>query len=326
MLSVIKKGIIQSNKDYYLSFPDIVKSKQNHNYYLVYRSGNAHHPVSSSLCLFVSNDQCKTWNKMDSVGASLFSIGFVWNCPRFSFKENKKLVIFCDTKNHTEERKATFKIVSLDVDEHEQQAQLKNMSLTEINGMVPDRLVNFQNKVLFCVHKRDKHINNLIEIVYWSRDNGKTFHDCNLMAKEKDKDFCEASIVNYNDKCLYAYLRENTKQIRPMYLSKSLDGINWDKPKELSFYGHRPTVNVISKYEIMGTYRDTSQIAVCWFIHNLKTNKISTGIIDTERKENIFNFGYSSFVQLDIDLFYCVYYIKNTQQKPLIKYALLKRN
>ena len=65
MFKVEKYEIIEQDPERYLSFPDTIQSVKDPNrLFIVYRSGNSHHPTVSKLVLIVSNDLGETWSTM----------------------------------------------------------------------------------------------------------------------------------------------------------------------------------------------------------------------------------------------------------------------
>ena len=230
MLKLKKTITIDKDNELYLSFPDIVKSpKKPDTFFMVYRSGNGHHPTSSSLILKKSIDNGRSWDTIQEVELNLEKHGRVWNCPRLSYIGNV-LYIVCDTKSGTYERAAQFKTVFLvSIDEGETIKILE----TPIPGMVPDKIIPYQSKY-FCANHKIKNVNNeLIQLVSWSED-GVVWYNTNIMANSNTQQFCEASVVNMNEQYLIAYLRDNSGHKKNIYTVRSIDGIKWTKPVKLN--------------------------------------------------------------------------------------------
>ena len=323
MINILEQGIIIAN-DKYLAFPDIIKSQNQDSLFLVYRSSNVHHPISSALHFLRSDDKGKTWEQKFEIQASLMKEGFVWNCPRLTYKPNGCLTLICDTKNHTQESKADFKIVFIDI--NEEKNTYSPPYLSGIIGMVPDRFVSFKGKLVCAVHTKNTVHKNLIQLAYWSRDEGKTFLDCNIVARVKNYDFCEASLVNYKNNILLAYLRENSSPNNNIYLSWSQDLINWNEPEKLKIQGHRVTAKYIKDTIVFGTFRNTKDMAVSAFKHTPFSQHIETINVIKEKPENLYNFGYTGFCEIKTSVFYIVYYIKQESQQPFIGYSIVNIN
>jgi len=271
MFKVKNSVIVAKDNESYLSFPDIIQSKDNPNqFFLIYRSGNAHHPTWSYLHLMVSKNRGRTWKEIKSFPLSLERDGKVWNCPRFSYLDNNTLPsIVCDTKDGVIERKAKFETFII---KPKYKYKFFHKYLTNIPGMLPDRVIKFKDK-LFCANHKIKSIkNDLVQLVTWSRDNGATWFDTNIIAHDLEHQYCEASIVNMGE-FLVAYLRDNSKHKRPIYYVSSRDGISWSNPVELPLFGQRVTANREGK-NVIGAYRQTDSCQVSIFNHDLDSGEI----------------------------------------------------
>ncbi len=325
MFKVIDKGNLFEDNQKYLSFPDIIKSSTEYNVaFLVYRSANSHHPYQSCLHFCRSNNLGGTWKEQFTLKASLLKDGYVWNCPRLSYIPDGGLVILCDTKNHVQEHRSLFQVVIININPKGSKAIRKK--LLGFQGMVPDSFVLYRGNLLCANHTKDTNEGRLAQKVNWSRDNGRTFIDCNLIARDPEKDFCEASIINYKNKTLLAYMRENSKSVNPIYVSYSTDVVNWTSPEPISITGHRVTAQCYNN-DIIGTFRNTKDMSVSIFRHNMNNLKdIETCNIDSETPENIYNFGYTGFINISRTAYYIVYYIKRDRIQPFIAYAVVESN
>ncbi len=311
---------IDQDSDYYLSFPDIIKSPEEENtFFLAYRSGNGHHPTVSSLILKKSTDSGRSWKTIQEVELTLEEHGKVWNCPRLSYI-NEMLYIICDTKSGTYERTAQFKTFFLtSVDDGETVEILS----TPIPGMVPDKIIPFKGKYFCANHKVKNRKNELIQLVSWSRE-GIFWYDTNTMAHNMNHQFCEASIVNMDNQYLIAYLRDNSGHKRYVYTVRSTDGIEWTKPEKLKIFGQRVTALKADKDRVVGAFRNTDNIKVSLFDHNLKTNRIKFINIDEEIKQNQYNYGYTGLADNGNE-YLLPYYIKKDKDNPYINLAFVRK-
>jgi hypothetical protein len=320
MLKLKKTITIDKDSECYLSFPDIVKSpKEENTFFLAYRSGNGHHPTFSSLILQKSTDNGRTWEKIQQIDLDLERHGRVWNCPRLSYIGNV-LYIVCDTKSGTYERIAQFKTVFLtSIDDG---ATIKVLE-TPIPGMVPDKIIPFKGKYLCANHKIKNDKNELIQLVSWSKD-GVYWYDTNIMAHHPERQYCEASIVNMNDEYLIAYLRDNSGHKRNVYTVRSVNGIDWTEPEKLKIFGQRITALKYSDDRVVGAFRNTDNIKVSLFNHNVETNRIKFINIDEETRKNQYNYGYTGLTD-NGDEYLLPYYIKKTAMNPYIKLAFVRK-
>ncbi len=318
MLKLKKTITVDKDSEHYLSFPDIIRSIKNPNtFFMVYRYGNGHHPTFSSLILKKSEDKGRSWKTIQEAELNIEDDGYVWNCPRLSYLKDS-LYIVCDAKSGTYERRACFKTFFL---------ILKPDGLeileTPIPGMVPDKIIPFQGQY-FCANHKIKDTNNkLIQLMSWSRD-GKLWYDTNIMAHSYKHQFCEGSVVNMNDKYLITYLRDNSGHKRNIYTVKSTNGKDWSDPKALPIYGQRVTALKYSDNRIVGAFRNTDNINVSLFDHDLETNKIKVLDIDREYKYNQYNYGYTGLADADGE-YLMAYYVKKTADNPYIKLAFIRK-
>ena len=320
MLKLKEIITIDKDSDLYLSFPDIVKSPKNPNtFFMVYRSGNGHHPTISSLVLKKSTDNGRSWENVKEIELTLEKEGRVWNCPRLSYL-NDLLYIICDTKSGTYERIAQFKTFFLTSGNEGEDIQVEE---APIPGMVPDKIIPFQGKYICANHKIKNDRNELIQLVSWSKD-GDLWYDTNIMAHSYKKQFCEASVVNMNDDYLIAYLRDNSGHKRNIYTTRSTNGIFWSIPKKLNIFGQRVTALRYDDERVVGAFRNTDNIKVSLFNHNVRTNRIRFINIDEERKLNQYNYGYTG-LEDNGNEYLLPYYIKKHADNPYIKLAFISK-
>jgi hypothetical protein len=320
MLKLKKTITIDKNSDLYLCFPDIIKSLTNPNtFFMVYRSGNGHHPTFSSLVLKKSVDSGRSWETVREIRLTLEQHGKVWNCPRLSYC-NEKLYIICDTKNGTYERSAQFQTVFLILENEGENIGILD---TPIPGMVPDKIIPFQGKYYCANHKIKNERNELIQLVSWSK-NGDLWYNTNIMAHSYKRQFCEASVVNMNDKYLIAYLRDNSGHKRNVYTVRSTNGIEWTEPVKLNIFGQRVTALKHTDERVVGAFRNTDNIKVSLFDHNVKTNRIQFINIDEEKQFNQYHYGYTG-LEDNGDEYLLPYYIKKYADNPYINLAFISK-
>jgi len=329
MFKVEKSIVVAQDPKKYISFPDIVKSpKKDGRFFLAYREGNSHHPTWSKIILMKSEDYGETWTEQQEFSLTIKKDQYVWNCPRLSYVNNV-LYITCDQKSGVFEGSAHFKTVHIT---STTEGDFFRYQTTAIPGMVPDKIIEFKEK-LFCANHKIKNDSNsynstgLVQLISWSRDRGKTWYDTNIMAdSDKDK-YCEASVVNMGD-YLIAYLRENSGHKRHIYTTTSGDGIYWSKPAKLSIFGQRVTA-IKDGNIVIGTYRNSrlkgDRCHVSIFEHNVENNKINVNHIDWEYPGNQYHFGYTGIAKVSDDKYLVAYYIRQNADYPFIKLAFVDK-
>jgi len=325
MFKIIDHNIVKQKKGKYLSFPDIIQSKQNKNrFFMAYRSGEGHHPLNSFIRFLVSEDKCETWKEVYNFYLSLEKDGKVWNCPRLSYFPDGSLNIICDTKSSLIEKKAIFSVLILKTYNEGGSFSITNSGM---RGMVPDKAIPFKNK-LFCANHIHDHKHNLLtQLVNISRDKGKTWHDCSILARDKGHLFCEASLINYKDNFLLAYIRDNRLGHHLIRKYISFNGFNWESHGVLPVYGHRPTA-ILDGNRVFVAYRDTKNITLAVTTAILtrkgKETNIETISIDQELKDNKYHYGYTGMAKISKNLYYVAYYITQEESLPFIKGCFLE--
>ena len=327
---------IHKSRKLYLAFPDILQSKEDPNrIFLVYRSGEQHHPTVSLLHFWISEDKGKTWTQRHEIPMNMKKDGRVWNCPRLSYFPDGSLNIICDSKDSTNERKAIFnthRVIS-----HDDGMFFSSPKNIGIDGMLPDHVVNFKGNMYIANHLNDTTNQTLVQFTNCSRDKGKTWYDRNIMGRESrnfvrnatPKFYCEASILNYRQRYMLSFVRDNARGPQPIYCFRTIDGLNWQSCGHMPIYGHRPTVLFDQNEEnrVFMSYRDTQNmsVAVSSFIiddYGSRSN-IETIQIEKEKKCNLFNFGYTGLVEYEKNKFMLTYYITKGSLNPYIKTAKL---
>jgi hypothetical protein len=193
---------------------------------------------------------------------------------------------------------------------------------TPIPGMVPDKIIKFQDKYFCANHKIKNEQNELIQLVSWSKD-GKVWYDTNVMAHSYHMQFCEASVVNMGD-YLIAYLRDNSGHKRNVYTVNSTDGIEWTKPVKLNIFGQRVTALKYNDDRVVGAFRNTDNVKVSLFNHDVRKNRIKFINIDEEERHNQYNYGYTGLEDNGGE-YLLPYYIKKKANNPYIKLAFVKK-
>ena len=325
MFKLLDINTVVKKKNEYCSFPDIIQSKKNSNkLFLVYREGTSHHPYKSSLVLMVSNNLGKDWKESKRFSLNLKKDGKVWNCPRLSYIDyDDSLNIICDTKDGTIERIARFETFILKSFNDGMNFELNT---TPIIGMVPDKIIKFKNKLFLGNHKIKSPKNDLIQLVNYSEDGGNLWYNCSIVANKKDRQYCEGSFVNIDNEYIISYLRDNSWHYKPIYYTKSENGINWSEPEPLGdIIGQRVT-SIKDDDIIIGAYRNTRDIKVSLFYYPIgEEEKVEKIDIDKEIRENLYHFGYTGIVKISKNIFAVAYYMQNEEKNPFIKIAFVER-
>lgn len=310
--------IITNNPNKYISFPDLIYFKDQ--YICVFREADAHHPKESWLTILKSNDG-KIWKRRNFAAASLEHQGFVFNCPRLSVVDGVVWLV-CDTKTSQQERNSEWDIIGW----HSDDGKSWNVVMDfKIEGMVPDRIIKHKNKYLMGYHIIEN--NSLVQMVATSND-CKHWRDRSTIATSNKNQYCEGSIVDIAGS-LICFLRDNKNPLAQARYSISHDGHTWTEPIKLGLPAQRIVAGVKKKEpyknHIIATYRDTLNKTVSLFIMDLAAEKLITIEVDKEHRENnLYDFGYTGWVENNDGSISIVYYIQKDNKKPVICYTELK--
>lgn len=318
---------ISKKRNSYNSFPDIIKDiNKESTYYIVYREADSHHPLWSYLVLLESKNNGKTWHPVLRIKKTMFSDGKVFNCPRLYYDLDGSLNIICDFKNSRREFVADFDISIFKLSENKKTYQIIN---TGMDGMLPDKVIYFWDKLVCANHRHvEKGKGNLIQFINWVNTEN---YDKNLwfnrviLAYNENTYFCEASIVSLDNRCLVAYLRDNTDHRRNLWRCFSSDGIKWSDPQKiLNLFGQRPTAIQYNSNTIIGSFRNTDTCSLSVFVDHLDTEETEIFDIEKEHPYNQYHFGYSGIAPINDSQFLVVYYYRGDTDLPYIKLSRIK--
>ena len=79
-----------------------------------------------------------------------------------------------------------------------------------------------------------------------------------------------------------------------------------------------------SDNEIVGAFRNTHNVNVSLFIHDLEKNQMKVINIDNETRLNQYNYGYTGLADNDKE-YLLAYYIKKDADMPYINLAFIKK-
>lgn len=341
------KSPIARNDSVWQGHPDVVCDK-NDQIYIVWRESDKHLTTGGTK-LKIKYGKLNSQNEF--CGSEEFIISETvnrLNCPRISIVDDDIWVV-CDevesgdfvsqendpSKTHT----IIWKINA------SQYFNIEKTIHTNINGIVPDRLIKFNNKYFISTHTKinsiheqnfndfQSHFDNLkngrLVQNIWVCDNNFENNWKNYpVADVEGLHLCEGSIFHHDNK-LHCFMRENSGLGKPAYYSHSIDGINWSQPVEARLFGcHRPTCGVLKSGRILVTYREQSSrmLKDFWsrnlFAALLDHKKLLTCAnilsLDHDRSEKP-DGGYSGWTQLSDGRIFVVNYITDDAPKPYIR-------
>ncbi len=327
-ISVSEPQVIGYDEEVYSSFPDLIKLP-NGELWCIYREGDVHHPTISKIILLKSKDDGIHWERSVFKRASLEDDGYVFNCPRLNYINNKVCIV-ADTKSSQSEGKAEFKIGAWW--SNNLGRNWSDFQDMHIKGIVPDKIISMGKKLLMGYHFGEninlivtgsgtKH--RLVQMMAISHDNGETWRDRTTIAASDQHSFCEGSIVHLDKEKMICYVRDNKSAVLRSHFTLTVDqGRTWSKPIKMNMQAHRIVAAVKQKEPfagaVIGTYRDTVHRSIGLFIHNTKNGRMQSCSIDNEEYDSLFDFGYTGWVELDDGSLLVAYYIRRKNPNPEI--------
>ncbi len=257
----IEKITIANDPAIYECFPD-VGITQTGRLVVVYRESDSHAASAfSHLVWRTSDDGSRTWSDKRYLARSEKSDGVLqkWNCPRISRLKDGRMVICCDHypvppgERYGDQPPVVYLWFSDDNAE-----SFSGPVPTPVEGIVPDRLVELRDGTwLLAAHRGFPPTWRLVQRVWRSTDQGRTWEGPFTVGDKEGLNLCEASIIQLDDGTLVAYMRENSGRGWPAFKSISRDaGRTWDGPYETLMGGaHRPTAGILPSGNVLVTYR-----------------------------------------------------------------------
>ncbi len=203
---------------------------------------------------------------------------------------------------------------------------------TPAHGIVPDKLIELASgRWLVSCHYRDTSIDKLVQRLWYSDDQGKSWSDPVIVGSRDDLNLCEVSIVEVGE-TLVAFHRENSMQGLDCFKTISHDrGESWSAPIQFPLPGcHRPVAGFLrdglgfityrfipgpkGAQNFMGAFTDRDS-AVCDTRADAWTRIVP---IDFDRSLRN-DLGYSGWVELGERELYVVAYIVDDAPKAQIR-------
>jgi hypothetical protein len=327
-VSVSEPQDIAYDPEIYSSFPDILRLPDGQ-LWCIYREGDTHHPKESRIIIMSSQDNGAHWDKSIFQQANLEDDGFVFNCPRLNFVNNK-IAIVTDIKTAQNEGQAKFSIHAWWSNNYG--VNWSDRQDMKIEGMVPDKIIPMADRLLMGYHfgEKTKMIvtgagfnNRLVQMMAESSDGGETWRDRTTIAASDKHSFCEGSIVNVGSNRLLCYVRDNRSAILKSQIVSSVDGGRvWSRPVKMNLQAHRIVASVKHrepyKGAVIATFRDTVHKSIGLLIHNITSGNMQKITLDKETYDALFDFGYTGWVELEDGTLIVVYYIRRDNPNPRI--------
>lgn len=238
--------VIDRRHGEYIAFPDVIRA-DNDRLIVVYNEADKHvQPSRRTLLLTTSDDNGQTWNtftRMDSRKS---------HCPRLTRLASGELVL---------SDSSAFFFGSTD-----NGRTWEPRPVTGWKHDMVDKIIDLGNDTFLTTghtHRGDPHPaigqRPSEQMVYRSKDRGKTWADLSLLTDHRNLVLCEASMLHLPDGRIAALMRENSFVYEPMYLRLSEDnGASWSTPLPTPLIGHRPTMGLTPDGRLLVTYRNVA--------------------------------------------------------------------
>lgn len=251
----IEKFLVSRHEQLYQAWPDIALTASGK---LVVTFAQCKHHGDRSFARFVtceSTDRGRSWTE-PRVLVDDSDHGW-WNCPRVSVLSDGRLVIAGDhvvDREHNTPDKLTNWLWFSDDDG----VTWSGPVATPVLGIVPDKLVELSSgRWLLGAHRIHHDFGYLVQSVWWSDDQGASWHGPAIVGRRLGLNLCEVSILEQPNGELVAFMRENSGLGLDAYKSFSDDGgETWDGPYPTVMAGcHRPVSGWLQSGRCLVTYR-----------------------------------------------------------------------
>lgn len=240
-----RHSVIDDRPGHYLSFPDVT-ALPGGGLLCMYREADKHVPSRRKLLVRESADGGRSWSKARAVAEGR------GHCPRLAWAEPGLLTASDDGG-------------ALYLSDDAGKTWSYRLGRGVRHG-VTDRILPLDGGDWLTTAHR--HLESepdpatgqspTEQVLFLSRDHGRSWDRQTLLAGPGRLVLCEASITRLPDGRLLALMRENSHVCEPMYRSESVDGgKTWTAPSPTQLIGHRPTVGVTRAGKLLVTYRNT---------------------------------------------------------------------
>lgn len=175
-----------------------------------------------------------------------------WDCPRLCSMKDGSIYVLCswyENHNHSASHIYMWKC-------DENLSIIKPMRKTTITGIVPDKILELEDKWIVTTHERN--INNKLEtFLYFGYDFGQTWTEKKVLATDDSYNLCETSIISLGNQTLVALMRENSgKGLDALKVISYDNGETWSDIYRMPIPAcHRPIITKLHSNNFLITYR-----------------------------------------------------------------------
>ncbi len=323
---MIQKFNVSRDDSIYEAWPDVVLTDGGKLICVFSECEHHKNREAARVMLTESIDRGRTWSKKKPL-TEKGSAKEYFNCARISKLNDGSLAIICD-KVYGGENKAAENFLWLGDPEGENWSDPIRLPFC---GIVPDKYRQLKSgRLIVAAHFKNPETLKLEQYLWYSDDGGKNWSDRVTVAADPRFNFCEVSILEYEDNKLVAFLRENSFKGYDMMKTLSADGgESWSPVYNTSIDGgHRPVSGLLSDGTVMVTYRYIPCGTQNMFAAFLRKDQLEcTGRqeqrvrvmpLDYDRNPSP-DIGYTGWVQFEDGEIYVVNYIKDDADRAFIR-------
>lgn len=334
---MITKFSVCRDDSIYLAWPDVALTPSGR-LVCIFSECNHHHDRSyTRIMLSDSTDRGRTWSEKRPLTEGTKDYPF-YNCARLTQLRDGRLVAIVDKLFCAERSAKPEDCTNLLYFSEDDGQTWSDPFETAALGIVPDKVLELEcGRWIVAAHYSDQDFGNLIQRLWYTDDQGKTWSDPVIVGRQEGLNLCEVSILPVEGQTLVAFMRENSGLGLDCYKTISHDnGESWSEPVRFPLPGcHRPVAGWLQSGHILITHRfiqgggNTGFMPAQNFFAGL-TNKDSAlalkrkgaGVrilpVDYDRSLRS-DLGYSGWVQFDDGEIYIVNYIVDDAPKGQIR-------
>ena len=250
----IQKFVVSKDVSIYEAWPDVVQTDSG-KLICVFSECNHHTDRENARIMITESfDRGRTWSEKKPLTEKGKKDNY-FNCARISKLRDGRLAIICDKLSGFDVENTALTYVWYGDKEGENWSE---PVIFPFNGIVPDKLLQLKNgRLIISNHSRNENSDKLEQHLWYSDDEGKTWSDRVTVAADDRYNLCEASIIEYENNTLIAFLRENSFMGYAIMKAISYDnGETWQGVYETPMVsGHRATAGFLNDGNVLVTYR-----------------------------------------------------------------------
>ncbi len=338
---MIERFTVSRDDTIYEAFPDVALTPSG-TLVCVFAECTHHGDRSfTRIMVTMSTDRGRTWSAKRPLTEATHGIGY-YNCPRITTLRDGRLAVIVDKIHAAGEDRDPECYSNLLTFSDDAGVTWSEAVETPARGIVPDRLLELADgRWLISCHITEPASQNLVQRLWYSDDQGKTWTGPVIVGQQPGLNLCEASILPIGDQTLVAFHRENSGKGWDCFKTISYDnGASWGAPIAFPLPAcHRPVAGWLQDGRILITHRfmQGGKGWTGWWTQNLfagLTDRESASALSRQEAHTRIlpldfdrspqsDTGYSGWVQFQDGEIYVVNYILDDAPKAQIRgYAL----